>query len=258
MSVVFGKKARDKEWGFTEASLTRFHKGNAVGVLICHGFGCTPTTMDCLYERAVSMGFTAVMPLLTGHAKTFYDLEKSGFEDWRRDVREAYARLISSGCERIILCGLSLGALLMAELAAELSDDPRIKGAFLICPPVKMKGYLNVCADLAWLIPYVQTADGFKSPEFEMYFGMATRKLNDIRKMARLVKKGAERISCPVTLIEAGEDSRVNRKSYYILTSRIPKATHTLLPGAPHGIPYSAYSEKLANIFEGFLATLVG
>ncbi|MBO4384864.1 MAG: alpha/beta fold hydrolase [Clostridia bacterium] len=256
MAVGFGKKARDKEWGFTEASLPRFFKGSGTGVLVCHGFGCTPSTMRCLYDRAVGMGLSASLPLLTGHAETFGDLDRSTYEDWRRDVEEAYSKLVEAGAEKIILCGLSLGALLMADLAAKHEGDGKLAGVFLICPPVKMKGYLNFCADIAPLIPFVQTADGFKTEGTELYYGMATRKLRDIRKMAKLALEGVGNIKAPVMLIEAGNDNRVDPKSYGIMMKKIPAARHIVIDGAPHGIPYSDHAPKLCDIFEGFLTTI--
>lgn len=256
MKVSFDKSAKDFNWGFTEASLPRFHKGSELGILICHGFGCTPTTMRCLYDRAVSMGATAVMPLLSGHAKTFGELEKVSFSDWIRDAADAYERLVDSGCERIILCGLSLGALLMADLASKRRDDGRIMGVILICPPIRMKAYLNFFSFLSPLIPYVRTADGFRDPEFEMYYGMATRKLNDIRRMAVLAKRAAESIDAPTLLIEAGRDSRVNPVSYRILKSKLSDVEHVIIKDAPHGIPYSSKRDKLSDMFEGFIKGL--
>lgn len=251
--VRFGKAARDAEWGFTDASQPRFHAGNDTGVLIVHGFGCTPSTMECLFDTAVSMGFTAVMPLLSGHAKTFGALDKAGFSDWRSDVAAAYERLAASGVKKTVLCGLSLGALLSADLAAARSDDPMLAGVFLICPPVRMKGYLDFCAAIAPAIPYVQVGEGFTPGVNEMYFGMATRKLNDIKAASRAVMKAAEKIKVPVTLVEAENDSRVDPVSYKLLAEKLPQAERVMINGAPHGIPYSGKKDELCRIFEDFL-----
>ncbi|MBQ1520818.1 MAG: hypothetical protein IIZ56_05000, partial [Clostridia bacterium] len=66
MGLNISRSARDKDWHFTEAALPRFSGGsNGAGVLICHGFGGSPANMRCLYEKAVEMGFTAIVPLLT-------------------------------------------------------------------------------------------------------------------------------------------------------------------------------------------------
>lgn len=251
------KAARDKEWGFTEASSARFHRGSGTGILICHGFGGTPSNMLPLYERAVEMGFTVSMPLLDGHAKTLGEMAKTGHEAWRRNVDEAYSALVSSGCERIFLCGLSMGALLMADLA-ERRSSKGVDGVMLICPPVKMKPYIKFTEFIAPIAPYMLTADDFdRSPEgTEVYMGVASKKLKDISFLAREVKRGAARLASPVMLVEAGNDNRVDPDSYRILKKLIPQAEYTLIKGAAHGIPYCPKKHELCDIFEEYFSKL--
>lgn len=248
------REARDKEWGFTQASLPRYHKGESdIGMLICHGFGGSPANMRCLYEKAVQMGYCVSMPLLTGHAKTFADMEKATWRDWRRDADNALQRLYDFGCSRIFLCGLSMGALLMADLAERQAGLESVDALMLICPPVKMKRYLNVSAFFAPLIPYVLTAEGFDGdPDKEMYYGMVSKKLNDIKRLSDAVRRHAGGISCPTLLVEAENDNRVDPDSYSILGARIPQAKLIIVREAPHGIPYSPKAGELQNIFEGF------
>lgn len=249
----FGKAARDHEWGFTDISKPRFHKGKNEGVLICHGFGCTPSTMSCLFDTSVGMGFTAAMPLLTGHAETFGALDKASFEDWQRDVDGAYESLIDAGCGEVVLCGLSLGALLMADLAARRAQDGKIKGVFLICPPIRMKAYLNFFAAVADIVPFVMTEESFRLEGAELYYGAASRKLRDIQRAAKAALNGASSISCPVTLVEAENDSRVDPKSYELLEKKLRDHSRVVIPGAPHGIPYSDKRGELCAEFEDFL-----
>ena len=254
--IRIDKTAKDKEWGFTAASRPRFIAGSDVGALICHGFGGTPANMRCLIDAAAELGLTAAAPLLSGHAATMGDMQKHGWLDWRDDVDSAYDKLVSSGCREIYLCGLSMGALLMADLAARRCAEGRIKGVVMICPPVKMKAYLNFSARALWpFAPYVLTADSFRpDPDAEMYYGMATKKLNDIIGLSTAVKKHAAEITVPVTLIEAGRDNRVDPVSYRILQKKLADCEHTVIEDAPHGIPYSAEADKLVEIFKEYLA----
>ncbi len=250
----FDKSAKDKQWGFTAAALPRFKKGSDTGVLICHGFGGSPANMRCLADKAEELGFTYTVPLLRGHAATLGDMAGFGREDWREDVSKAYDELVSAGCKRIILCGLSMGALLMAELAAKHKEDGRLAGLFIMCPPVRMKAYLNFSACIAPLAPYVLTAQGFNSnSDMEMYFGMASRKLWDIIALGKAVKKTASQIKCPALIIEAERDNRVAPVTYRILKKRMPTARHIIMLGAPHGIPYSPSAGELTGIFAEFL-----
>jgi pimeloyl-ACP methyl ester carboxylesterase len=141
----------------------------------------------------------------------------------------------------------------MADLAARHADDGRIKAVFLICPPIKMKFYLNFFAAVADLVPFVQTEDGFRVKDEEMYFGAAARKLRDIQRAAKAALNGASSISCPVMLVEAENDSRVDPKSYELLEKKLRDHSRVMIPGAPHGIPYSEKRGELCAIFEDFL-----
>ena len=256
--ITISKTVRDKDWGFTEASLPQFKEGrNGVGVLICHGFGGSPSNMRCLYDRAKELGCTAVMPLLTGHGKTLGDMEQADYNDWRRDVDEALDKLTEAGCEKIVLCGLSMGALLMADLAERKAGLELVDGLMLICPPVKMKRYLRVCSMLAPVIPYVETREEFPSADMEMYCGMATRSLADLKELGDAVRRHTGAIDMPTLIVEAGLDNRVDPASYRILTERIPQAEYVLMPDAVHGIPYSDKADELCGLFGDFLKRFI-
>lgn len=255
--ITVSESVRTKDWGFTKAALPRFHNGGGEsGMLICHGFGGSPANMRCLYERAVEMGFTVAVPLLTGHAKTFADMEHSGYMDWRNDVDEAFSRLIDADCKRVSLCGLSMGALLMCDLAERKGSD-RIAAQMLICPPVRMVHSLNISSRIAPIIPYVQTKDAFPSPDMEMYCGMATRKLADIRKLSESIMANPVSPHIRTLLIQAGRDNRVAPVTYSMLKKHIPHSEYIYMKEAPHGIPYSDSADELCGIFEDYFKTEV-
>lgn len=257
LGVNITGEAAEKEWGFTEASLPRYQKGGKTGMLICHGFGGSPSNMRCLYEKACEMGYSVVMPLLSGHAATLAKLESCTYRDWRRDVDTALDKLLDMGCEKIYLCGLSMGALLMADLAERSAGHELVDGLMMICPPVKLKRYLRVSSFLAPAIPYVLTADSFNGkPDSEMYFGMATKKLADIEKLSADVLHHTGGIGCPVMLVEAENDNRVDPVSYELLKEHLPEAERVLIKEAPHGIPYSPQAEELCSVFESFFKGL--
>ncbi|MBO4563733.1 MAG: alpha/beta fold hydrolase [Clostridia bacterium] len=248
------KTAANKEWGFTELSRPQFHKGEGdIGVLICHGFGGTPANMLCLFDAAKDMGFTVGMPLLTGHAATLGDLERASLASWRTDVDNALLWLVESGCRRVFLCGLSMGALLMADLAERTAENGVVCGMTLICPPIKMKGYLGLMSALAPAMPFLLTADSFAGTGTEIYCGTATRRLADLKTLSKDVCRRLDSITVPTLLIEAEDDNRVDPVSYDILTSRIPSAEYQMIHGAPHGIPYSDKKDELTRVFAAYL-----
>ncbi|MCR5809279.1 MAG: alpha/beta fold hydrolase [Clostridiales bacterium] len=254
--VRIDKNAKDKEWGFTEASAPRSHRGSDIGVLICHGFGGTPDNMRCLYDRAVSLGFSAVMPKLTGHGETLGRMNEANREDWRRDVGAALDSLRSMGCKRIILSGLSMGALLMADLAEKQAEKGDIAGLIMISPPVRMKRYLRICSAFSGVMPYVLTNETFESLTTEIYCGMATSRLKEIFRLSRAVTKDIDLISVPTLIVEAENDDRVDPVSYDMLTQRLPSAEYCLIRGAKHGITYCPQKYELCDKFEEFLTRI--
>lgn len=251
------REARDLEWGFTEASLPRYHKGGKCGMIICHGFGGSPSNMRCLYEKAVNMGFSVVMPLLSGHAETLGSMEACDYRDWRKDADKALDKLLEMGCEKVFLCGLSMGALLMADLAERKAGLQSFDAMMLICPPVRMKNYLRASRLAAAAIPYVLTSDSFSGrPDTEMYYGMATRKLKDVEKLSAYVIHHTGGIDCPVLIVEAEKDNRVDPVSYEMLLEHLPAARHEIIKDAPHGIPYSPQAEELCELFESYFGSM--
>lgn len=252
--MIFDKNAGAKQWGFGPASRARFIAGGDTGVLVCHGFGGSPANMRCLADAAAELGCTVSVPLLSGHASTLADMEKCTYADWQADVEAAYRSLVDAGCGRIVLCGLSMGALLMADLAARRQGEGRIAGLYLVCPPLKMRGYLNFSSHLGKIAPYVLTRERFRpDPDMEMYYGMASSKLRDLRALAAAVRREASSISVPVELVEAGRDNRVHPSTYKLLEAELGLSGHTVFPEAPHGIPYSDQRDELAAGFASFL-----
>lgn len=256
--VRIDKDAKDKEWGFTEASHARSHKGSELGVLICHGFCGTPDNMRCLYDRATKLGYSAAMPRLKGHGETLGKMELATAEDWRRDVDGALETLRSMGCKRIVLCGLSMGALLMADLAEREHGSEDIDGLMMICPPVKMKRYLRLCAAFSNAMPYILTNDTFEKLGTEIYCGMATSRLRELFSISKAVMRNIDQISVPTFIIEAENDDRVDPVTFDILTQRLPSAEYFFMKDAPHGVPYSPKKDELCDLFESFLKRIEG
>lgn len=250
--MLIDRKIKDKEYGFTAASLPRFRKGNEAGVLVCHGFGGTPDNMKCLIDEAEALGFTVCAPLLSGHGTTLGDMESRCLEDWRSDVSAAYDKLKSAGCERMLLCGLSMGALLMLDLAAKRAGEGSIRGVMAICPPVRMRGYLRAMGALAPLMPYIDTGETFEDKRTEIYGGTAPRKLRDLERLGKLVLSEAESVKAPVLLVEAEKDDRVLPSSFARLRERLPACEYAFIEAAPHGVTYSDQAGEVTRLFRQF------
>jgi carboxylesterase len=115
-----------------------FERG-PVGCLLIHGFMGLPCVMRELGEYLAERDLTVLCRPLPGHSTTPYDLEQTDWHDWyqacKNDLDELRAR-----CDKIFLCGLSMGGTLSLHLAAHYATERTILGVVTYGAPFKMKG----------------------------------------------------------------------------------------------------------------------
>ncbi len=111
------------------------HEGSDVGVLLCHGFTGTPQSMRPWGEHLADRGYTVRIPRLPGHGTTWQEMNDTRWEDWYSCVDAAFRELHQT-CERVVVCGLSMGGALALQLAQE--HGPRISGLVLVNAAVKI------------------------------------------------------------------------------------------------------------------------
>lgn len=91
-------------------------RGGAHGALVLHGFTGSPQSMRGLARAFAAAGYAVELPLLPGHGTSVDDMATTTFADWSGAVERAYADL-AARCDRVVVSGLSMGALLAAWLA---------------------------------------------------------------------------------------------------------------------------------------------
>ena len=224
-----------------------FHAGSKSGVLVLHGIGGTPANVRATADRLAAEGHTVCAPLLPGHGKTVEDLAASGERDWIFCAKSGLRALREAGCSRLYAVGLSLGGLISGLLAEE--ED--LAGCVMICPPVRMKGYLRFAGAVSGLFPYVQYGDkkadrALKDAYHSMLPGMATAKMRDLGRMGKRFSGEIGRIRCPLLAIEAGLDNKVDPDTFRILKEGVPGMEYRLFPDAAHGCTYGEKREEVA------------
>jgi carboxylesterase len=99
-----------------------FPGGEGIGCLLIHGFTGAPFEMRWLGEHLCAQGWTAYGPRLAGHATSPGNLARVHWEEWAADVLAAYA-LLRERCDKLFVCGLSMGGSLTLWLAAHRPVD---------------------------------------------------------------------------------------------------------------------------------------
>jgi len=241
-----------------------FHKGNAVGCITLHGIGGTPANIRVVADALIGRGYTVLSPMIPGHGETVRAQNASTGRQWPEGVRAAYRRLKEDeGCEQIYALGLSLGGVLCGLLAEETHLD----GLALICTPIKMKRYLRIARALSPVLPvvgYPESRGGKPAwgdnPYGQMYGGLSTKKLVDLSRLARKLKRNLSKIDCPTLIVSAAQDDKVDPKSIAIFCSglvNVPGVDLAEFDHSPHGCTYGPEKELVAQRCADFVAGLV-
>jgi carboxylesterase len=109
------------------------------GVLLVHGLTGTPVEMKPLEKHLRKLGFDVENVLLAGHGGSHQEMISSKWTDWMDSVRQAMHRILLRN-DRVIICGLSMGALIGAGLAAE---ESRVSALVMLSPTLYYDGIMN-------------------------------------------------------------------------------------------------------------------
>jgi carboxylesterase len=127
--------------------------GGRIGFLLIHGLGGTPIEMRYVAQGLARAGHTVHVPQLAGHCGTADDLRATGWADWYASVEEEHHRM-AAHCHTIVVCGLSMGAVLALHHAASYPRDVSALGLY---------------APTLWL-------DGWGIPWYGALFSLVTQK----------------------------------------------------------------------------------
>jgi carboxylesterase len=92
--------------------------GGKRGVLLVHGFTGSPAQMRLLGDYLQARGYTVFGPRLCGHGTTVEEMAETGWRHWYSAVEDGY-HILKALCDDVAVAGLSMGALLAFNLAAE-------------------------------------------------------------------------------------------------------------------------------------------
>lgn len=110
-------------------------EGGDVGVLLVHGLSGAPVEVLPVGERLAEHGHTVVLPCVAGHGTCADDLRSTSWTDWYDSVERAYLSL-RERCGRVVVGGLSTGALLSLRLSARHRE---IAGLVCMAPAVEVR-----------------------------------------------------------------------------------------------------------------------
>ena len=202
-----------------------------MNLLLLHGLGQGPGSWDGVLD-ALGPDPGAACPDLFGlcGGAPDYPALYAALEDYAGALPEP-----------VLLCGLSLGAVLALDYAIRRPE--RVAGLVLVAPQYKMPRTLLRLQNAVFRImperAFAQTGLG---------------KRDILRLTASMMdldfRNGLARVDCPA-LILVGERDSANRKAARELAGLLPRATVREVPGAGHEVNVDAPRE-LAEALRGF------
>jgi carboxylesterase len=211
----------------------RFDRG-PVGCLLTHGFTGSPFEMRELGEYLADKGLTVLCKPNPGHGTTPYDMLRTNWHDWYRASVENLAEL-SERCEKVFLCGMSMGGTLSLHLAAHYAEQRKIAGVAAYGAPVYLKNILLPVLPLARKVmtfkPPSQSdvADPVARERQESYDRVPLACISSLLELMAHVKNDLQDVFVPVLLIQSAKDNTVHPPNAHLIHRLLGSLDKTLV-----------------------------
>jgi carboxylesterase len=195
-----------------------------IGVLLLHGLTGTAAEMAPLADALVGR-FPLFVSRIAGHETSVAELARSSWQDWYASA-VAGADALTRVTPRIVVIGLSMGAMLSVRLAVERRDA--VVGVGLLSPAIALgrrwvrrfgPGFRALAALDAqlpivqrWLAPVAMTKGGSDISDLEVrsrhpgYRQVPLRALLNLLQLQRSVWAMAPALNQPALVIHAAKD----------------------------------------------------
>jgi carboxylesterase len=181
------------------------------GVLLIHGFTATTAEVRPLGKFLHASGYTVSGLLLPGHGTSPTEANRYSWLDWADSVDQAH-RQLQQNCQRVIIGGESMGALLSLFQA---SIAPEIERILVYAPALKLRSRLaNPVAHL--LAPFIAVKRKPASPHTpadELWQGYPVYPIKAMLQLFQLQKAVLARlpdIQQPLLIIQGRLDKTVD------------------------------------------------
>ena len=197
-----------------------FDGDDHIGVLLLHGFTGSPASMRPWGEQLAERGWTVRVPRLPGHGTRWQDMNITRWHDWYSEA-DRNLRELSVRCERVFVCGLSMGGALTLRLAEEHGED--ISGIVLVNAAVhterRDRHLLPVVKHLVGSFPGISNDIAKPGADEVAYDRTPLKAAHSMMEMWDVVKQDIALVRQPVLLFRSAQDNVVEASNAeWILT----------------------------------------
>lgn len=231
------------------------------GILFIHGFTGSCSHMRKLAQAMADRGYTVRTFNLPGHAQTEEAMAKTHWEDWLQAAREE-ASALRANVDRLVICGLSMGADISLILASEIHPSACIP----ISAPMGAKNILLPASNALQKVVHhlkKRKADAVTrllDADYNFdYDGYYTSCCVDLHHIIQQAKAALKEVLCPVLAIQSDADEAIDPKSASRILKGISSRSKDLLTlhGMPHVCTISPQMEDIAQAMDTFIRKFV-
>ncbi|MFH1512840.1 MAG: alpha/beta fold hydrolase [Bacillota bacterium] len=236
------------------------HLGGDTGIVLLHGFTGSIAHLRPLGDALHARGYTVMGINLPGHATTEADMAKVGRREWLQAALDAAGHM-RLHCKTVVVCGLSMGAVLSMIVA----EQGKVDACISISAPLPSS---NPMLPLTGVIGYILPRKSWKMDEAREkqldqrydkgYTGFPMRKGADLYHLIQQAQKNLSQITCPMLVIQSLADKAVSPNSAETILDRIKSARREklILDGVPHVCTLSNKLPVIIDAIDGFIKSL--
>lgn len=231
--------------------------GSGAAALCLHGLTGTPYEVRPLGEALAAAGIRAVGPVLPGHNDTPERLAGIHHEEWCAAARRELQRLRRDH-ERVFGVGLSMGGLLVLDLAA----DDALDAAVVVGVPLRLAQPAAALVPVARLFLRAVSKSGgsdIRDPaaraRHPSYPVMPLAAVRQLQHLQRRVRRGLARVKVPLLVAHGAHDRTANPADAQEIMAAVGSAerAHLVLEDSAHIVPVDRDGPALAGAMVRFL-----
>lgn len=201
----------------------------SVGVVLCHGFTGSPSSLRPWAEHLAAEGFTVRVPRLPGHGTRWQDANATRWPDWYGELERTFDEL-AARCETVFCCGLSMGGALALRLAQRKGET--LAGLVLVNPSVTTERFdaKYVLPVLGRLLPgWLAIGNDINKPGVDemSYHVTPLKAMLSVRELWSVVRADLPRVTVPLLLFRSRVDHVVEPVNGRVVLAGVASADTT-------------------------------
>ncbi len=235
-----------------------YWEAGSTGVLLCHGYTATTAEVRLLARFLHDQGYTVAAPLLPGHGTSPQDCNRYTWQDWYASAEQTFQQLVAR-CQRVVIGGESLGALLTLQLAV---NHPEASAVLCYAPALRLK-FSRLQTSLVYLLaPFITSIPKPPPADDNPWQGYGVEPLKSVVQLFRFQKvilPQLPQIHQPLLIVQGRLDPTVSPQSPQIIFDSVSSSIKELqwLEHSTHCVILDKERDLAASLTLDFLKRVI-